>query len=299
MSKIRAILTTGVFFTAFSAMPAASADSIQGRFSVSTRMSLASAAYDDLNGYFDAFNAGTGILASNYESYADFTGGTGFDVDLRYGFTENFAGGIAVGLVNDEVSVAQGWEFFNGERIQDNLVPFGLERTVKVEVVPLMISGFYYIPIIDGVRAYGGTGLGVFGVRLISDSVHDMNPTDSPLVGNTYTDFRWGRDPLDSGTRYWSGSDAGIHLTLGAEYSLSNHLVISGDAQYRNATVRELIDPEEETFVHYVETTDEAEADFEFVEEDGVTVHFLDATSTPVEIDLTGFQLSLGVRLYF
>lgn len=293
MFKIRAMVTAVVFATAFSAAPAESADSIYGRFSVSTRYSLASAGLDDLNHFFDTFNAGSGIIASNYEAYGDFSGGTGFEADIRYAFTENFVAGVAVGLLNDEVSVSQDWQKDKG----GDPIDFSLDRTVKVETVPFLISGYYYVSIMDGVRAYAGGGLGVFGVRLVSDSVHDMDPNGDQ--GSTYTDDRWGMDPLDSGTRYWNGSDAGVHLTLGGEYSLNNHVVVSADAQYRDVTVRELFDVEENAFVHYEGTDDPDEAAFEFLDADGSTLHYMKSTTVPVEVDLSGVQVNLGVRLYF
>jgi len=173
-----------------------------------------------------------------------------------------------------------------------------LERTMRVRSAPIMVSGYYYLPVMVDLNVYGGAGIGFFGTELRSESFHDFVEEEDRF----YQGIEFALDPFQSGNRRWTGTEVGYQVALGGEYSFTSHLSLAGEATYRSISVPEIEDALEESFTHYeLYEGDLSEVPFGsfayLLAQDDLRV--ISPTGDPVAIELSGITLSLGLRVTF
>lgn len=272
---------------------AASAESIAGRYSFGLYGGVADADFAELNDFFSFHNQYAGIIENRLQEYGEFSTGHTVSADVRYGFTDNIAFGLSLEFNEFSTTVEQDWPAIG----QNEIVVIDLDRTVRVRTVPIFVSAYYYRPIIAGLSAYGGVGIGIFGTELRSESLHTFDDDDLDHLG----DLEFSQDPFQSGNRSWSGNEVGYRLILGGEYSLTSHLVIAGEAAYRQVTVPEVINALDEEFESYEVFEGEGfpppgSYTYAIGQDD---TRSLAPTSDSVAIELSGTTLNLGLRVYF
>ncbi len=273
---------------------AASAESIAGRYSFGFYGGGADADFAELNNFFSFHNRYAGITENRLQEYGEFSTGQSFSADVRYGFTDNIAFGLSLEFNEFSTSVQQDWPALEGS----DIIVIDLDRTIRVRTVPIVVSAYFYQPIVADLSAYGGAGIGIFGTELRSESLHSFD--DETRIHQGTIEFQ--QDPFQSGNRSWSGSEVGYKLTLGGEYSLTSHLVIAGEAAYRQVTVPEVVNALDDEFESY-EVFEGEDRDIPFgsytyaiSQSDTRT---LAPTSDAVAIELSGTTLNLGLRVYF
>lgn len=292
----------GTFAVLLMMAGSASAESLYGRYSLGFYGGRGQASYSDINSFFDAFNEHSGILENNLQEYNDFGGGSSYGVDVRHAFTDNFVFGARIGFMQSSISVEQDWIVV----VDDGTTTVPLDRTVSVQTVPLTFTGYYYFPVIEGLHLYTGAGIGLYNSGLVSNSFHDVYNAGPGFDRGKH---EFSQDPFGSGDRAWRGTEIGYQVSAGAEYALSNHLALSGEGIFRVATIRTLKDESQnpsdgtgrDEFRH-IQVVDESFSN------SPVYVYYHSPTEnrsvttrdqTPVELNLTGLDLSLGLRLYF
>ncbi len=273
----------------------ASAESIAGRYSFGLYGGQSTADLAELNDFFEFFNENAGIRANRLQEYDKFDNGPSANADIRYGFTENVLFGLSIGYSEFSVDVHQDWPAIDA----DNIIIIGLDRTVTVRTVPIVVSAYYSQPVIPNLRVTAGAGIGVWGTELLSESNHVFSQDDLQYQG----ELEFGQDPFESGNRSWTGREVGYQLSLGGEYFLTDHLVVAGEGIYRFIEVPEVTNPLEEPFEGY-EVFDGADQDIPFGSYtyymgDGQPRRTLSPTGKPIALDLSGATLSLGLRVYF
>jgi hypothetical protein len=196
---------------------------------------------------------------------------SGISGDVRYGILNNVVIGLGLKTLSQDQTLT-----YSGVGIVDEALTFFTRmEDWTIKAVPIQLTLYYYSawgPFQYFVGA-GGSYYSCNAEVITKTTTDEGRIIYQYAIENMY--------PL--GKTYWEGSGIGVHGKLGIEYFLNSFLALGVEGAYNYAVVDELTDFNAEPFAFF-----EVSEGVGFIKDD-----------EPVEFDLSGFDISMGLRLYF
>ena len=272
-----ALLSAVMVFSLFGGNVTAQGIDLQGKWGIGVTFSYSNPSLKDMNQFFTDVND---YYLENYdiaETSLEFDALSGISGEIRYGVFRNIVMGI--GLKNQtksqSVTYSGTYYVYEGDAVISR-TRFTEVDDWSISAVPLELNVYYYFPA-GPFQVFAGAGGSYYSchAEVIKDVIDEY--------GNFYEDFPglpYNSHTLSYGKTYWDGSGIGFQAKLGGEYFVNSLLAVGIQGSYNYANIEELNDFEA--------------APLSSFDSDGIALE-----DQPVKFDMTGFDVSMGLRIYF
>jgi opacity protein-like surface antigen len=270
----RSFVCTVLLISVFAAASAAQEVDMKGKWGLGCNFHYSWPSFSQFNNYFeDVDNLYYDYYQTDEHKEFTFEELSGIGGDIRYGIASNIVIGVALKrMVREQNIIYTGWR-------TTETTPTQFIRTEDwmFRAVPLQLNLYYYSAF-GPVQYFVGGGGSYYSCH--AEVIAETRDSEGTLLE---------LNPVENvyhlGKSYWDGSCIGFQGKAGAEYFIGSNLALGIEGCYSYARAEELTDFNEQPFAFFD------------VDEDAGVGFLID--DEPVEFDLSGFDVSAGVRLYF